>query len=440
MNVLCMGQPFGADDSNVRLFRSTRGHEIRTLAAETGADYTFDPRDTAAEVVRRVAQAWPPDVLFCWVPEMYPPPRAVEDCPIKTVAATSDWNIYFPQIEYNLSRYDVVLTDKLGAESLRLWRTEPRYFFPLYSQRTPVHRKLDVEKDIDILYAGNLNYSIHVERGRLLEQVASLSDRRRVVIGGGFPDDEYTRLMNRARIAFNYGVRHEMNLRAFEALACNALLFLEEDNREVRDCLRDREHVVLYRQDNLVELLEFYLDHDDQAERIRAQGAAKAPELAGENRWGDLLDWIALQPARERPFGALPEPVRAFAELMQYASSQAPGQRVLVGEQIGDALDRYPDRPEFAAAAGSFALFNLRALSGAARKRSVRRIVQWFEQASALAPSEVVFRLNLAFVCRHGGATAGEIDCLERALDADGCGYGGLLLSPLEGYYANAWR
>jgi len=66
--------------------------------------------------------------------------------------------------------------------------------------------------------------------------------------------------------------------------------------------------------------------------------------------------------------------------------------------------------------------------------------VGWFDRASAIAPEEAVCWLNLAFVCRYAGAADAETRCLERALESAACGYGGLLLTPLAGPYANAWR
>jgi hypothetical protein len=88
---------------------------------------------------------------------------------------------------------------------------------------------------------------MHIQRGRMLGIVASLSDRYHVVIASELPVDEYTALLSRSRIAFNYCLRGEMNLRCFEALACGAALFVEEDNREAHAFLEDREHAVFYR-------------------------------------------------------------------------------------------------------------------------------------------------------------------------------------------------
>ena len=436
MNVLWLGLHFGED---VYAARGGR-HAIRTLSVDEDTHYRFAPDETAAEVVARIGSEWPVDLFVCWCPELRPPPRAIEKCPLRTVAAVSDWNIYYPQLEYNLARYDVVLTDRLGSQCLRLPRATPRYVTPLYSQRSTVHRRMDVARDIDVLFVGNLNHAIHAERGRCLERIAALSDRYAVAICGGIYDEDYARLLNRARIVFNHSVRREMNLRCFEALACGALLFVEEDNLEVGDWLRECEQVVFFRPENLIELLCHYLEHPEETERIARQGQARAEALAAENRLDDLLEWAALQPIGGRGFGLFSEEKRAFADVMQYSSSLAGAQRVLVVDLLAQMRRRFAERPEFLAASGCAALERLDSLSPDRRKRAAREVLEWFKEACALAPECAVLWLNLAHVSRLADARAAEAGSLEKALDATDAGHGGLLNGkPTDRYYAE-WR
>ncbi len=451
-----MGMPFATAQAPVTLFWSRCGHEVRTLVAEgsedvvldtpatplaENPDYTFGPAETAEDLIARIAKDWTPDLLICWVPEMFPPPREIEHCPIKTVAIVSDWNVYYAQIEHNLARYDIVLTDKLGAQVLRPPGATPRYFFPLYSHQTPVHRKLDVEKDIDVAFVGNLNHAIHVERAQYLEQAAKLSDRYRVLIRSGVYAEDYARLLNRARIVLNYALRREMNLRCFETLACNALLFVEEDNLEVCDALRDGEEVVLYRPDNLVALIEYYLTHPEEAARITRQGHAKAAILAGENRLDTLLNWIAEQPMGGRAFREFPEEVQAHAEIMQYASSLVPSQRAFIDELLEPYARKYYKRPEFLVAAASGVLARIPAAPEEERKALTKDILGWLKQACLRCKDSAVLWFNLAFVCRHSSATPAEVRCLELTLEAHSCDYGGLLLGSFsDPYYAASRR
>jgi hypothetical protein len=120
MHILAMGLPIWGNRAHIDRYHSQRGHEIRFLAIEGDADYFFTATETATDVVERVGKEWPVDAFVCFCPELFPPPMAIENCPVTTVATVSDWNVYFPQVEYNLSRYDLVLSDALGAHTLPL--------------------------------------------------------------------------------------------------------------------------------------------------------------------------------------------------------------------------------------------------------------------------------------------------------------------------------
>ncbi|HOZ48466.1 MAG TPA: glycosyltransferase [Candidatus Hydrogenedentes bacterium] len=455
MNVLSMGIPFGTADTPLTEYRSRRGHEVRTLGVDgtagvslnasgqpflTRLDYAFAPVETADAVIARIARDWPPDLLLCWMPEMFPPPRAIEQCPIKTVAVVSDWNIYYPQLEYNLSRYDVVVTDKLGSIRLTIPGVTPRYLGPVYSQLSTVHRRLDIEKDIDVAFAGNLNHAIHRDRGRVLEVLAGLADRYRIAIRYGVYGEEYARLFNRSRIVLNYAVRQEMNLRCFEATACNALLFIGDDNLEVPEYLRDREEVVLYREDNLAALIEHYLGHPEETARITCQGHARALELAGENRLDDLLDALAAEPMGRRGFDDLPEETRALADVMEAASSMVPGQREANSSRVRALAERYPDRPAFLVAHAGDILADLAGMATDQRGAAVKEAIGALRDACALREDCVVLWHNLAYVCRCAGAIPLERRCFETALDADSTEFGGLLFGAFSDPYYAAWR
>lgn len=440
MNILVMGPPMWRGENGMGLYRSKSNHQVRYLAVEGDADFAFAPLETTSEVIARIARTWVPDLFLCWFPEMYPPPCAIEDCPIPCVAAVSDWNIYASQFEHNLSRYDLVLTDKKASKQLYAPGATLRYVSPLYSQRSRLHRLLNTPRDIDIFFAGNLNHAIHVERGHCLEKVAALSDRYRVVICHGHFDEAYNQLMNRARIVFNYSVRGEMNLRCFETLACGALLFVEESNLEVRQFLNDRQEMVLYRPDNLQELLIHYLENEAERKQIAEAGQVLAEPLALENRWDVLFDLLSRLKCGPRPFKTLSEPERIFADILQYGSSLAQIQRTDANDALQRGLENYPDMAEFHAAAGCMLFEDLSRGVPGDRREIVRQLTECFQRACNLAPDSIPLLLNMAQVCRAGKVRQGERFFLERALAARGTKLGGLLLGTVTDPYYAAWR
>src|SRR5262249_27843790 len=118
------------------------------------------------------------------------------------------------------------------------------------------------ERDIDILFIGNLHPAVQRERQPWLGRVARLAARRNVVIASGVFGDAYRALLRRAKIVFNRSARGEANMRCFEAAASGALLFVEAGNAEVGEHLRDGLECVCYGEDDLEALLERYLNDD----------------------------------------------------------------------------------------------------------------------------------------------------------------------------------
>lgn len=428
MNVLWLGTHLWPKHLDLAPFLAPHGHALRTLTISEDSDYHFGARETAAQVVERISREWPVDLFLCWLPELFPPPLEIEHCPIPAVAIFSDWNIYFPQLEYNLARFDRVYGDKLGAQKLQLRGASPEHYFSFYSQNSAIHRKLDIEKDIDVAFAGSLNHAIHAERSRCLERIAGLSERYRIRICSGYPGEAYTRLLNRARIVFNHAVRSEMNMRCFETLACGSLLFLEESNLEVRDYLQDRHEVVLYRPDNLTELLVHYLEHEDEARAIAEKGHAKASELALERRLPAFLEALATLKPSDRTHFALTEEEKRYADVMLYSSSLEQTQQTFVGEAIESALARFPDSPAFQTMAAQQCVKDLDGLTGEDRKAAVQKVLGHLQRACELLPGDVVPWLNLAAVCARSATPHVAIPLYERAAQASTCALGALLM------------
>lgn len=435
-----MGLPFGSAGEPVRYFQSHCGHEVRTLSVEDEGDYTCSAQDTAADIVARIWPEWQPDLLLCWCPEVMPPPLQVEDCPLVTAAVVSDWTVYYPQLEHNVSRYDILITDRLGSQVLQFPHATPRYLGPIYSHRTGVHQNLGQERDIDIAFAGNLNHAAHVRRGRLLEKIAALSGRFRVVIASGLGATEYTQLLNRARIVFNHGLRREMNLRCFEAIACGALLFIEEDNLEISDYLRDRHEIVLYRPDNLTTLLEEYLSHPQEIATIAASAHARISALAGETRLDAMLNTLAQQTIGSRMFHTLSEPQKRLADVMQYASSPVAGQRVYAKSCLEQSSDLFPEDIPLRVSFGCMALEDVSRAAGEARRSLVQAALEAFRDAATACPQAAPLWLNLAFVSRFADAIHAEARFLEYALDAATADFGGLLMGERRDPYYARWR
>lgn len=228
---------------------------------------------TGQKLIDLLPENWLPDLFIWWLPEYFAFPLSVEDVPFPTVAAVSDWNLGFNSLRENLKRFDYIVTDKLGVEKFRNYGYENVGYWILSSfYQDPKKSVNNGEREYDITFIGNMNSRVQQERARWLKKVALLGNKYNVRIFSGVYCAEYTAILENSKIIFNRSIRLESNLRVFEATVCASLLFMEEENLEIQRYLRDRHDCILYNENNLEELLQYYLEHSDERISIARSG------------------------------------------------------------------------------------------------------------------------------------------------------------------------
>lgn len=268
---------------------------------DNGVDINFDLRqDTIADIAERFPGG-PPDAAIVWEPGYQALPRGIEEAPFPVVACYSDWNLVMPSQAGMLAGYDFIFTDRPGVRILSQMGFENAEFWPMWGHDPAFSRRIPgVVKSWDIGMVGNLNADVQRERAVWLHRVARMADRYKVRIAGGLFGDEYTRMMNGTKITFNRSIRGEMNMRCYEAAASGSLLFYEEENEEIREFFEDRVHCVLYNERNLEELLEYYINHDEEREQIVGNAYRRVASLSfPENlvRLADRISELGLEPS-----------------------------------------------------------------------------------------------------------------------------------------------
>lgn len=162
-------------------------------------------------------------------------------------------------IVYGISEWDLGEYKKLGCEDVR--------HLPM-ACNPKVHRRLpNIEKKYDICFVG----SLHPERKKLLARLRKSFNVHYAHVFG----EDMVRTFNESRIVLNLpiGGMKSGNLahRVFEALACGSLLFTSQP--PIPDGLfEDRKHLIYYGDENLEELLCYYLDHEDARNTIAEAG------------------------------------------------------------------------------------------------------------------------------------------------------------------------
>jgi predicted O-methyltransferase YrrM len=385
---------------------------------QPGADLAVSPEDTWESFQSRFPAGWQPDFIA-----LYLPYRTIPAClwsaPVPLVGLAGDCNLLWHCYREQLPRCELVLADTESAERLGRDGCANVRAFNMYGAPDSFAREWpETTRDIDILFVGNFNSAVQGERLPWLGRVARNEGRGkrgegRVVLATEVRGEAYRKLLGRARIVFNRGIRGEWNMRVTEALAGGALLFQEASNREVPLFLKDREECVLYTDENLNELLGYYLEHEDERVEIAAAGRRRLPEFTFATLWGRAVEEIgaSLADLRERA-GRRPAweaAVNLPARTWQALNNELPLDAALI-EDIRQALEVEPR---------SAALENMLGLVVAWRAGQgdgLAGAAAAFQRAWTADPRYVLAGLNLAEVLAVMGQKAEAVEQARRTL------------------------
>lgn len=263
------------------------------------ADLPVHPGDTWDDVAARLPPGWRPDFVAAWLQYQSHPP-AVWGAPVPILGLAGDWNLQWHAYRHVLPLCDAVLVDEPGAAVFRRAGHPHAYPANLYGLgRTHLDRPdtPDVDRDIDVLFVGNISQAVQRERAAWLARVARLADRYRVVIRTGVFGAEYRKLLRRAKLAFNRSIRGECNMRALEAPAAGAVLLQEAENREVRRFLTPDTEYVPYTAADFEERVARVLADDERRRVIAAAGRAKVTGYSFETLFRDGVARVFRDPA-----------------------------------------------------------------------------------------------------------------------------------------------
>jgi tetratricopeptide (TPR) repeat protein len=257
--------------------------------------------------------------------------------------------------------------------------------------------------------------------------VARLADRYRVRLAGGVFNEEYARMINATKITFNYTFKVHlnqtllgaMNMRCYEAAACGSLLFCDEENEEIREFFDDRVHCVLYNEQNLEELLDYYLTHDEEREQIAAAAVKRVAEYSfprNLNRLADRLEELDLKPrARVRRAPVLPLAEQLKRRARQMAGTYTWGAPPAAQSCLQEALALDPDD---AAAHNDLAVTNCWGMGNNPDLNSqlLTASLHHLRRAVELSPTSAFYQLNLAHLYAASGWTEAALDLTQQAL------------------------
>ena len=254
--------------------------------------FRYQAADSFAEFWRRLPPGWEPELLLWWDAYYQPLPPGIADCPIPSWVIPGDWNVHTLVTRDYLTAFDGVVAEipllpQLSPEQRRI-------VWPGFAFDPALHRPLALERIWDVSFIGNLNHRLQQGRSAYLERLARLKGWRIQILGGVYGED-YVRVLNQSRVVFNHSIRGEMNMRAFEAPACGALLLMEADNQELRQFLQPGESCLTYTGDTLEQILSEILKDEPRRAQLAAAGQRAIQSQGYPERVGQLFTQLASQ-------------------------------------------------------------------------------------------------------------------------------------------------
>jgi tetratricopeptide (TPR) repeat protein len=352
--------------------------------------------DSWEEMTQRFRASWQPDFIVLYLP-LGKVPQAIWSAPVPIIGLALDWDLQFHRWRMWLKRCDLVLTDAAGVEVLgRAGVAHLQAASLTRCGRSRLEQNpAEAARDIDILYLGSLPGGVK-EVPPLLARLSALGKRWKVMLQPG-KGETHEGLQQRARIVV-YRSRHgECGRGLLEAAAAGALVFVEAGNRDPAAVFRDREECVFYTTDNLESLLEYYLERDEERQRIAEAGRQAALANSFEKWWAAALEEIEQQlpelveRSRNRP--PWDDREELAARTWEAVDTLGPGNPELVAD-LGSALVRQPRDAGLHVALG---------LAEACMQRGPRPSLQeattaagYFERALLYDPGNLMAGLNLA--------------------------------------------
>lgn len=152
-----------------------------------------------------------------------------------------------------------------------------------------IHRKRTLDVAWDIGFVGRLNSEVRANRLKLLSDRYSLNDYKLF-----YPKEKIAEIYSKSRIVFNSSINGDLNMRVFEGLASGSLVVTDKIANGQSELFKNGIHFVEYANDQeLIDILDYYLEHADERERIAQAGHDLAiSEHTYVNRCQAILETI----------------------------------------------------------------------------------------------------------------------------------------------------
>ncbi|MBI4378738.1 MAG: glycosyltransferase, partial [Nitrospinae bacterium] len=231
--------------------------------------------------------------LFLWIESVYGYfPGGIQKLPFPTACYMIDSHINLSwHLQWSKQFDFVFVAQRRYIPDFKNAGCKNVYWLPLGCD-PDIHKKFEADKIYDIGFVGSVTKN-HIRRKGLLDK---LSSHFNVHVERSFLED-MARTFSRSKIIFNEAFNGDLNMRVFEALSTGSMLLTDSANGSgLTDFFKDRGHLVIYDEDDIVELAGYYLHYEGEREEIAKKGREEV--LKGhtyDNRVNQMMNDIFKQ-------------------------------------------------------------------------------------------------------------------------------------------------
>ena len=271
-----------------RAFRQT--HNVITCGAMINLDvihqwdlgelkWPIEPQDVfrgSGEGIQKVLDElpadWWPDFYFYVETGLSDIPFDLEELKIPKVCYLIDTHLHLEKHIEIAKRFDVVfLAQKEYVQAVQSQGNSQVFWLPLACD-PEIHGKVEVEKEWDVGFVGSITPA-NPRRKALLDKIGSKFELK---VDRKFMD-EMARHFCQSRVVFNNAIRNDLNMRVFEAM-CTGSMLVTDAAEGVSDLFESGKHYAEYKDENVCEVIQDYLDNPDEREKIARAGREEVLE------------------------------------------------------------------------------------------------------------------------------------------------------------------
>lgn len=243
------------------------------------------------DILSKLPPGWEPDYVFVFLPEVFSLPKGIEKSPYPVIGFAGDpWRInklfhsmkFFDVIIPSMEHYCSVLK-KLGeSEVLYTSCAGIQGYFP--PQKYISNSDIINEKEFDVIFTGCVSSPSYRKRSKYLWRLLKLGKRYKIFVGFFNNLEESYKTLVKSKITIHCpSIQGGVNLRVFESIANGVLLLHEEGDKSIEEFFEDKKEIVLFNENNFEELIEYYLNNDEEREKIVKQSILKNKKSCSVN-------------------------------------------------------------------------------------------------------------------------------------------------------------